>query len=71
MASVDQAFIEQSRQYLHGEYLPKIERCLERLSEEDVWWRPDEASNSITKMRRDEDLGFYSSSPDARPLWSS
>src|SRR5438876_12015945 len=27
-------------------YLPRIVRCLELLSEEEIWWRPNEASNS-------------------------
>jgi uncharacterized damage-inducible protein DinB len=32
------------------EYLPKIERCLERLSNEQIWWRPNEESNSIGNL---------------------
>ena len=40
----------ESRRLLRSEYLPKIERCLERLSEEDVWWRPNETSNSIGNL---------------------
>jgi uncharacterized damage-inducible protein DinB len=31
-------------------YLPKIERCLEALTDEDVWWRANEASNSIGNL---------------------
>ena len=27
-------------------YLPRIVRCLQLLSEEEIWWRPNEASNS-------------------------
>lgn len=42
-----QDFLRKSRELLLGEYLPKIEGCLERLSEQDVWWRPNERSNSI------------------------
>jgi uncharacterized damage-inducible protein DinB len=30
--------------------LPKIERCLERLSDEQIWWRPNEESNSIGNL---------------------
>jgi uncharacterized damage-inducible protein DinB len=28
----------------------KIQRCLERIDEKDVWWRPNEASNSIGNL---------------------
>ena len=44
------AFIDASRSYLRDEYLPKIERCLARLDEADVWWRPNDASNSIGNL---------------------
>ena len=33
-----------------GDYLPKIERCLERLSDEQIWWRANEESNSIGNL---------------------
>ena len=45
-----QAFIAQSRSLLKTDYLPKIERCLERLSDEDVWWRASPESNSIGNL---------------------
>ena len=32
------------------EYQPKIERCLERLNDEQIWWRGNEASNSIGNL---------------------
>jgi uncharacterized damage-inducible protein DinB len=44
------AFIEKSRYYLQQEYLPKIERCVEKLSDEDLWWRPNEPSNSVGNL---------------------
>jgi uncharacterized damage-inducible protein DinB len=47
---VGKAFTGQSRRLLTADYLPKIEACLHRLSEEDVWWRPNEASNSIGNL---------------------
>jgi len=43
-------FLGLSRQYLRGDYLPKILICLETLSDEDVWWRMNEASNSIGNL---------------------
>jgi uncharacterized damage-inducible protein DinB len=44
------AFIASARSFLADEYLPKIERCLEELSDEDVWWRGAEESNSIGNL---------------------
>ena len=32
------------------EYLPKIERCLEKLTDEQIWWRPNPESNSIGNL---------------------
>jgi uncharacterized damage-inducible protein DinB len=51
MADVARAFIAQSRRFLSDDYLPKIERCLDALSEEDVWWRANESSNSIGNLQ--------------------
>ena len=39
-----------ARGFLRDEYLPKIERCLERLSDEQIWWRPNEDSNSVGNL---------------------
>jgi uncharacterized damage-inducible protein DinB len=50
MTDLAKAFIEESRQYLEVEYLPSIERAVAGLSDEDVWWRPNEASNSIGNL---------------------
>ena len=30
--------------------MPKIERCLERLTDEQIWWRANEESNSIGNL---------------------
>lgn len=30
--------------------MPKIERCLEHLTDEQIWWRPNEQSNSIGNL---------------------
>lgn len=48
--SIGTAFLEQSRAFLTREYLPKIRVCVERLSEEDVWWRPNETSNAVGNL---------------------
>jgi uncharacterized damage-inducible protein DinB len=50
MADIAKLFIDESRKFLSSDYLPKIERCLEDLSDEDVWWRADEGSNSIGNL---------------------
>src|SRR5437870_11501525 len=44
------AFLAMSREYLTGHYLPKIRAAVERLTEEDTWWRPNEASNSVGNL---------------------
>ncbi|HYG82341.1 MAG TPA: DinB family protein [Pyrinomonadaceae bacterium] len=50
MSDAARAFIAKARSLLGEEYLPKIERCLERLSDEEVWWRANEESNSIGNL---------------------
>lgn len=49
-ANVSTAFIAQSREFLSNDYLPKIERCLEGLSDNDLWWRANQESNSIGNL---------------------
>lgn len=43
-------FIGLSRHYLANSYRPKIEHCLDQLSEDDLWWRPNEESNSVGNL---------------------
>lgn len=43
-------FLEQSSKYLTDEYLPKIAAAIEPLSVEQLWWRPNETSNSIGNL---------------------
>lgn len=50
MDAVALAFVDKSRSLISSDYMPKIERCLDRLSDADVWWRPNEASNSIGNL---------------------
>lgn len=42
--------VRRSRTYLSGEFLPKIRESLDRLPEEDLWWRPNPASNSVGNL---------------------
>ena len=44
------AFVAQARAFLSSDYLPKIERCLEQLTDEEVWWRANQESNSIGNL---------------------
>jgi uncharacterized damage-inducible protein DinB len=48
--TTSRAFIEHAVQFLVGDYLPKIERCLEKLTDEQIWWRANEESNSIGNL---------------------
>lgn len=43
-------FIEFSRHKLLEQYWPRLRSCVESLNEEQVWWRPNEASNSIGNL---------------------
>ena len=43
-------FIEFSRHKLLAQYWPRLRACVESLSEEQVWWRPNDSSNSIGNL---------------------
>jgi len=43
-------FLEQVSHSIRDHHLPRIERCLKTLSEQDIWWRPNEASNSVGNL---------------------
>lgn len=45
-----QMFLERSRYYLSGEYLPKLRRCADALPNELVWHRANDSSNSIGNL---------------------
>lgn len=49
MADISEAFVGEARSYLE-DYVKKLERCLAMLNDEDVWWRPNEASNSVGNL---------------------
>ncbi len=49
-SNVAPAFIDQARRFLSKEYQPKLERCLEQLSDDQIWWRANEQSNSIGNL---------------------
>lgn len=43
-------FLEFSRKKLHGQYWPRLRECVAALTDEQVWWRPNDASNSIGNL---------------------
>ena len=48
--TVTAEFIEFSRWKLLEQYWPRLRTCVELLTDEQVWWRPNEASNSIGNL---------------------
>ncbi len=44
------AFLEFSRRKLMEQYWPRVRGCVASLSEEQVWWRPNPASNSVGNL---------------------
>jgi hypothetical protein len=43
-------FLEFSRKKLLEQYWPRLRACIESLSDEQVWWRPNDSSNSIGNL---------------------
>lgn len=43
-------FLEFSRTKLLGQFWPRMKECVAPLSDEQIWWRPNEASNSIGNL---------------------
>jgi uncharacterized damage-inducible protein DinB len=71
--TVSRAFIDRALHFLLHDYLPKIERCLEKLTDEQIWWRANEESNSIGNLimhlcgnARQWIVSGIGSQPDAR-----
>lgn len=66
-------FLEFSRDKLLGQYWPRLRTCVESLTDEQVWWRPNEASNSVGNLLlhlngnvRQWLVGSFNRSEDAR-----
>jgi hypothetical protein len=43
-------FLAFSRNKLLGQYWPRLKACVEPMTVEQIWWRPNEASNSIGNL---------------------
>lgn len=47
---VTKLFLEFSRRKLLEQYWPRLRECVEVLTNEQIWWRPNPASNSIGNL---------------------
>ena len=45
-----QICLRQWRARFEERYLPRIVGCLEQFSDEEIWWRPNDASNSVGNL---------------------
>lgn len=45
-----QLFLDCSRRQLLEQHWPRLRTCVEPLTEEQIWWRPNQASNSIGNL---------------------
>jgi uncharacterized damage-inducible protein DinB len=50
MDHVGQLFIDRSRKLLLESYVPRIERSVEQLTDEEIWWRENAESNSVGNL---------------------
>jgi uncharacterized damage-inducible protein DinB len=50
MSDIGQVFIARAQHHLAEDFLPKIERCIGLLKDEQIWWRANEQSNSIGNL---------------------
>jgi hypothetical protein len=49
-AGFAKSFLAESRHSIAVYHLPRLIRCLKMLSEKDIWWRPNAASNSVGNL---------------------
>ena len=71
--AIARTFLASASQFLLGDYLPKIEQCLAKLNDQQIWWRANEESNSIGNLilhlcgnARQWIISGVGSQPDAR-----
>jgi uncharacterized damage-inducible protein DinB len=48
--TVNSLFLSFSRMKLLEQYWPRMRRCVESLTDEQVWWRPNDESNSVGNL---------------------
>jgi Protein of unknown function (DUF1572) len=49
-AELAELFIERSRKRLLEEHWPRLKACVEPMTLEKIWWRPNESSNSVGNL---------------------
>jgi hypothetical protein len=66
-------FLEFSRHKLLEQYWPRLRGCVESLTDEQIWWRPNQASNSVGNLLLHLNgnvqqwlVGSFNRQPDAR-----
>lgn len=50
MSDVGREFLERSSRFLTHEHLPRVRAAVEALDADDLWWRPNDASNSVGNL---------------------
>jgi Protein of unknown function (DUF1572) len=43
-------FLDFSHQKFFGQYVPRLRTCVDSLSNQQIWWRPNPASNSVGNL---------------------
>jgi len=49
-SELTKSFLKESRHSIAGYHMPRLIKCLKLLSEKDIWWRPNSASNSVGNL---------------------
>ncbi|MEW5979905.1 MAG: DinB family protein [Acidobacteriota bacterium] len=44
------AFLQQAQDHLSTDFMPKIEKCVQMLDEQEIWWRAHESNNSVGNL---------------------
>jgi uncharacterized damage-inducible protein DinB len=47
---IGKAFLDNCRLHLREDFRPRLLRCLNELSEQDIWWRAHETNNSVGNL---------------------
>ena len=48
--TVGDEFVDASRVFLRQDFLPKLLHCLNSMTDDQIWWRPNEQSNSVGNL---------------------
>jgi uncharacterized damage-inducible protein DinB len=49
-SEITNAFLMEARESIAAYHMPRLIKCLKLLSEKDIWWRPNAASNSVGNL---------------------